>query len=1501
MEIKQKFTHFNRLIHKNSRSKYTPVLGAVVIVIMAASALILSQRLINPLGNPNRSSAAIPNVSVASVVEEKVSKNDKVRVIVQLHLDTQYEAEFRLSTQNQNLQRASINSKRKALKDSLGRVPYKVIYEYPSMPFMDIEVSQEALAILKNLRGVVVSVSDNPDLKVEVNESRKIIGADVYQTTNGLGYNGFGMVVAIIDSGIDKSNPFLKDRVVAEACFNSCPNGETQAEGTDLGLPCTGSNSCNHGTLVAGIVSGKINTMGPLPEMEGVAKDATLASLKVMRVECDAAGTCNAVVKQGDVLAALSWVYENRGKYTFGAVNISIAWNKFTAPCDNIDAATGAFKTIVESLKADKIAVVMGTGNDGYVDGINAFSCVSNIIAASASTKTDQIWASSNLGPTSIFPNILLAPGENIATSDIGTSMTRASGTSLATPHIAAAFAMLRGVNINATVDEMFNALKNTGVMIADTRAGSSGTSYPRIQINKAIDYLLSGGANGATASCSGNTGTVTTCAGPLGGTTLGVSDGQVLQATTIYKNLALVTASYRAASNPSAEITKLTYCGIPMTRVGGSAGRSKNIHQTTEMWYLVNPSPGKCDYIATFSSNPEERVLSATIFNNVDSTNPIESFVVSSGAGTGIPGSYTQTKAGPKNSMMECILSSYPNGNANIPILETNKSRQLFSKEGPGKLITANLGSSYQRTADNENMTLSWSTNQIQNFAMTCANIRLAAPIVPTPTPVPPSPPPVTPPPVTTSVDLKVNGSNGPITIANNKTVSLTWTSSNATSCVASNAWTGSKTTSGSFTTPALTADKTFTITCTGSGGSKSDSVSVLVSKLPIVDLKINGSDTSVTFDKGIAPTLAWNQTGATSCTASGGWSGTKALAGGYEKGAVLGNATTYTLTCTNASGSVSDTVSVQTTNNNAPVGYLEKYYTDTNMQLFFGQRVTSRIDYDWGTTGVPMPGMPQNWYSARYSAQITPSLTGTYTFITTSDDGVRLYIDDTTVINNWAYHGRTVDTGTINLVAGRQYDLVMEFVESSGGSTMTLQAGINGGPAPLNPKAVSFTLGNNGGGLTAEYFGSSDFTNLVATVREPVLEQLWVTKPTSLLSLTYRSARYTGTVTPTVGATYTFELSPQTRMWINNVEKVPTPTTNGTGNFNIAHSMAANTAYNLRIEVPLGDYRYFFVRWKYGSQPMRPMDFKTLKPVPGSTAQQPSPPQNNPQPRQSGLKGTYFNSRDLTGNSVTRIDPYIQFYWSGSSPIEGIASSNYSVRWTGSLVVPTDGSYTFYTEADDGMRVTIDGQQVVNKWTWESHLGVEQASNAITLTAGDHAIVVESNQGTGGSKAVLRWSGPGITKRVIQEENLKSSDSLISGARTNYFNNESLTGTSVDTIDSEINFSWGTAAPASGVNADRFSVRWNAIIVAPTAGSYIFYSEADDGIRVWVDGVLQLDHWWWQSHYGAEKASAPITLTAGAHTIKVEAHDGTGGSKAVVRWSGPSTPKGVIPLYIE
>jgi hypothetical protein len=116
----------------------------------------------------------------------------------------------------------------------------------------------------------------------------------------------------------------------------------------------------------------------------------------------------------------------------------------------------------------------------------------------------------------------------------------------------------------------------------------------------------------------------------------------------------------------------------------------------------------------------------------------------------------------------------------------------------------------------------------------------------------------------------------------------------------------------------------------------------------------------------------------------------------------------------------------------------------------------------------------------------------------------------------------------------------------------------------------------------------------------------------------------------------------------------------------------------------------------------------------------------------------------------------------------------------------------------------------------------------------------------------------------------------------------------------DPGINFNWGAAAPAAGVPADNFSVRWTGELEVPFTSSWTFTSNCDDWVRLWVNDQLLFDKWGQQS--GVEWA-ATIDLVAGQkYSIVMEYHENTGDARAILYWNSPSwltpyQPKQIIP----
>jgi beta-glucosidase len=124
-------------------------------------------------------------------------------------------------------------------------------------------------------------------------------------------------------------------------------------------------------------------------------------------------------------------------------------------------------------------------------------------------------------------------------------------------------------------------------------------------------------------------------------------------------------------------------------------------------------------------------------------------------------------------------------------------------------------------------------------------------------------------------------------------------------------------------------------------------------------------------------------------------------------------------------------------------------------------------------------------------------------------------------------------------------------------------------------------------------------------------------------------------------------------------------------------------------------------------------------------------------------GLQGQYYTGTTMSGTPVlTRTDPTVNFIWGGASPAPGLPATGWSARWTGTLTPPTTGTYTFATTSDDGSRLIIDGQTVVNNWFNQP---ATTRSGTIALTAGQPvSIELDYFQDGGGSQVALNWQVP-------------------------------------------------------------------------------------------------------------------------------------------------------------
>jgi hypothetical protein len=150
------------------------------------------------------------------------------------------------------------------------------------------------------------------------------------------------------------------------------------------------------------------------------------------------------------------------------------------------------------------------------------------------------------------------------------------------------------------------------------------------------------------------------------------------------------------------------------------------------------------------------------------------------------------------------------------------------------------------------------------------------------------------------------------------------------------------------------------------------------------------------------------------------------------------------------------------------------------------------------------------------------------------------------------------------------------------------------------------------------------------------------------------------------------------------------------------------------------------------------------------------------------TGLSATYFDNADFTGAAVSRVDPTVNFSWGSGSPASAIGVDTFSARWTGQIEAPYTGAYTFYTVSDDGVRLWVNGVQLVNHWN--NHSTFED-SGTISLTAGQrYSIRMEYYENAGSATARLLWSHASIAKAVVPASRLYPATSGSTTIRINF-----------------------------------------------------------------------------------------------------------------------------------
>lgn len=252
-------------------------------------------------------------------------------------------------------------------------------------------------------------------------------------------------------------------------------------------------------------------------------------------------------------------------------------------------------------------------------------------------------------------------------------------------------------------------------------------------------------------------------------------------------------------------------------------------------------------------------------------------------------------------------------------------------------------------------------------------------------------------------------------------------------------------------------------------------------------------------------------------------------------------------------------------------------------------------------------------------------------------------------------------------------------------------------------------------------------------------------------------------------------------------------------------------------------------------------------------------------------GWQAEYFANRELRAPvALSRRDTVIDFDWGSGSPDPALPSDSFSARWRGTTSFD-QGVYRFSITVDDGARLWVDDNLVIDSWRSES---TRDLTADVGLARGEHKLRLEyfENRGT----AVVRLSWEKLRNPTFPEW------------KAEFWPNKDFSGSPVLVRnDKQVDFDWDTKAPAVGVPEDYFAARWTRTLNL-SAGLYRFSLRANDGVRLYVNGTRLIDEW--HSSNGSTTYTTELVLS-GNTTLRLDYYDNTAKALVSLSWERLST----------
>jgi hypothetical protein len=591
-----------------------------------------------------------------------------------------------------------------------------------------------------------------------------------------------------------------------------------------------------------------------------------------------------------------------------------------------------------------------------------------------------------------------------------------------------------------------------------------------------------------------------------------------------------------------------------------------------------------------------------------------------------------------------------------------------------------------------------------------------------------------------------------------------------------------------------------------------------------------------------------------------------------------------------------------------------------DLNSRIPDMQRVVNHINYNmWGQA--MWPGLTKkDDYAVRWEGSIRINNGGEYTFFLASDDGSQMWLDEDMVINNGGVHAKRQRTGTRSLLAD-VHALKIDYFNRDGGNGCVFK--YKG--RDTSEKAVvvpqSALLANPVlAGLTEEVFffdQSNSLTNLTGRTPNMARGVDHVNYETAAWPGFERAknfaVRWTGFVEIDVPGEYTFTIGSDdsSKLWVKDEQLIDN---DGTHSFMTKSANKNLTTGYHRIRMEYSDKNEVArAKLEYKG----PDSNNTLVVIPKTKLKKAAgtPPVFN---LHAGLKElVYYYAGNPEENGDRR---YSMPFFNGMIPSKSSVVSfinypeslkkwfgftqaaHYAVRYTGSMLVKTSGSYELQVEADDGSMLWWSNERLpaINN----SGLHALQAKSARrNMTKGiAYALRIDYFQNDAAAGCKFSYAGPdtdGVLKVVPRRALLQSSPLTGLFAEWFYFTHDEVSDKLPDTSHrqpdvqkriAKIDWLEGRSIWDGLVQADNFAARFSGSIVVRHAGTYKFWLGSDDGSKLYLGDLVEIiiDN---DGAHGYREVDGSKEMIEGETPIRIDYFQGNGQSSCRFFWQGRDT----------